>query len=83
MRDCDYVKIDSVNPLYLNIDKLDWYIEEKEEIKYLTLVSRDKNKYVLKEFMELWDNIKNIIKKRNNKPGELCERFHENQIQFR
>ena len=33
--------------------------------------------------MELWDKIKNIIKKRNNKPGELCERFHESQIQFR
>ena len=30
MKDSDYVKINSVNPLYLIIDKIDGYIEEKK-----------------------------------------------------
>ena len=32
MKDFDYVNIQSVNPLYLIIDKVDGYIEEKMEI---------------------------------------------------
>ena len=30
MKDSDYVKINSVIPLYLIIDKIDGYIEEKK-----------------------------------------------------
>ena len=44
MKDSDYVKINSVNPLYLIIDKVNGHIEEKNENKYLTLVSTDKTK---------------------------------------
>ena len=32
MKDFDYVNIQGVNPLYLIIDKVDGYIEEKMEI---------------------------------------------------
>ena len=42
MKDFEYVKINSVNPLYLIIDKVDGYIEEKNGNKYLTLVSTGK-----------------------------------------
>ena len=45
------------------IDKVDEYIEEKNGNKYLTLVSTDKNKEVLKKYVELWYKIKNLIKK--------------------
>ena len=44
MKDSDYVKINSVNPLYLIIDKVDGSIEEKNENKFLNLISTDKNK---------------------------------------
>ena len=44
MKDFDYVKINSVNPLDSIIDKLYGYIEEKNGNKYLTLVSTDKKK---------------------------------------
>ena len=47
MKDSDYVKINSVNPLYLIIDRMDGYIEEKNGNKYLILTSTDKNKEVL------------------------------------
>ena len=48
-----YVKINSVNPLQLIIDKVDGYIEEKNENKYVTLVSTDKNKEVLIKYRSL------------------------------
>ena len=47
MKDFDYVKINSVNPLYLIIGDVDGCIEEKNGNKYLNLVSTDKNKEVL------------------------------------
>ena len=38
------------------------YIEEKNRNKYLTFVSTDKNKKVLKKYTQLWDGIKYQIK---------------------
>ena len=61
MKDSDYVKINSVNPLYLIIDKVDGYIKEKNGNKYLTLVFTDKNKEVLIKYTDLWDKIKNLV----------------------
>ena len=63
MKDFDYVNINSVNPLYLIIDKVDGYIEEKKRNKYLTLVTTGKSKEVLIKCTELWNKIKNLIKK--------------------
>ena len=62
MKDSDYAKINSVNPLYLIIDKVDGSIEAKNGNKYLTLVSTNKNKEVLIKYKEIWDGIKNLIK---------------------
>ena len=48
MSDLDYVNIRSVNPLHFVIDEADGYIEKSNGNKYLTLVSNDKNKNILK-----------------------------------
>ena len=48
VKDSDYVKINSVNPLYLIINEVDGYFEEINENRYLILVSTYKNKEVLK-----------------------------------
>ena len=78
MKDCDYVKINSVNPLYLIIDEVDGCIEEKNGNKYLSLVFTDKNKEVLIKYTERWDKIKNLIKKINGgKAGEYEKHFME------
>ena len=58
MKNSDYVKINSVTPLHLIIDKVDGYIEcnsieEKNGNEYLTLVSTDKNKEVSIKHTEL------------------------------
>ena len=71
MKDSEYVKINSVNPLYLIINEVDGYIKEENGNTYLTLVFTDKNKEVLTKNTELWDGIKNEIKTINgSKPGE-------------
>ena len=54
MKDSDFVKINSVNPLYLIVDKVDGCIKEKNRNRYLTLVSTDKNKEVLIKYIELY-----------------------------
>ena len=75
MKDSDYVKINSVNPLYLIIDKIEGHFEEKNGNKYLILDSTDKNKKVLIKYKKLWDGIKNSIEKVNNKLGEYRKDF--------
>ena len=60
-----YENIYSVNPLYLIIGKVDRFIEEKNGSRYLVFNSADENKEVLKEYTELWDEIKNEIKTLN------------------
>ena len=47
----DYVKVNSVNPLYLIISELDGYIKEKNESKYLVFDSVNENNEVLKNIM--------------------------------
>ena len=55
MKDSDYVKIKSANPLYLIINKVNGHLEEKNENTYLILDFTDKNKEVLKKCTERWD----------------------------
>ena len=76
LKDSDYVKINSVNTLYLIIDKVDERFEEKKNgNKYLILDSTDRNKEVLIKYTELWDGIKNSVEKVNNKLGEYGKDF--------
>ena len=48
IKDSDYVKISTVNPLYIFIGEADEYIEEKNRNKHLIFASTDKKKEVLK-----------------------------------
>ena len=76
MKDSDYLKIKSVNPLYLIIGKVIGHIEEENESKYLVFDSTDENKKVLKKYAKLWDRIKNEIEARNGgKQGEYSKDF--------
>ena len=77
MKDSDYVKIDSVNPLYLIISEVDGYIEEKNWNKYIILDFTYKNKEVLIKYTKLWDGIKNLIGNVN------MEKISWKSIQFR
>ena len=58
--------INSVNLLYLLIDDLDGFIEEKEGSKYLDISLTHNNNDVLIKYAEVWSGIKDQIKKINN-----------------
>ena len=53
VKNLSYVKINSVNPLYLATDKINGHIKESSENKYLTLVPTDKSKDALKNMKKL------------------------------
>ena len=74
IKDSDYVKINSVNPLYLIIDETDGHLK-KNENKFLILDSTDKNKEQLTKYTKLWDGIKNSVEKVNNELGEYEKDF--------
>ena len=58
--------INSVNPLYLLINELHGFIEEKEGSKYLNISLTYNNNDVLVKYAEVWSGIKDQIKKINN-----------------
>ena len=59
--DCE--NIYSVNPLYLLINHASGYIEEENKNKYLIVGSADENKELLKRYNDVWNGVKNKIKK--------------------
>ena len=61
----DYENIYSVNPLYLQVNHANGYIEEKNGNKYLIFDSTDDNKELLKKYVDVWNGTKNEIKKIN------------------
>ena len=64
-------KINSVNPLYLLIYKIDGFIEEKGGNKYLNVALTYNNDEVLSKYREVLGRIKSSIEKiNNNKSGE-------------
>ena len=75
--DIKYLKnLDSADSVYLIFNNADGYIEESNENKYLIFASTDKNKEVLENCTELWDEIKYQIKMiRGNKPIEYGKDF--------
>ena len=50
-------------------------LKKRNGNKHLTLVYTDKNEEVLTKCIELWDGIKNLIDKINDKPGEYGKDF--------
>ena len=59
----DYENVYSVNPLYLIIAHASGYIEEKGVNKYLVFDSTDENKELLKKYNDVFNGIRNKIKK--------------------
>ena len=66
IKNLSYTTINSVNPLYLIINKINGYIEESTRKNYLTLVSTDEHKDALKNYEELWNKIRGIIRSVTN-----------------
>ena len=62
----DSNNISSVNPLYIGITRVNGYIEEKGMDKDLIFDSTDKNKELLKKYINVFNGIRDKIKEVNN-----------------
>ena len=60
------MNINSVNPLYLGITRVNGYIEEKDSNKYLVFDSTDKNKELLKKYKDVFNGIMSKIREIDN-----------------
>ena len=56
-------KINSVNHLYLMINRIDGFIEEKNGDKYLNIASTDRNSEVLKKYSEVGMELRSLLNK--------------------
>ena len=56
-----YVKTNSVNPLYLIINKVNGHIEKINGKKYLILVPTNESKEKNKKHEELWSKLRDLI----------------------
>ena len=65
--------VNSVNPLYLMINRIDGFIEEKDGDKYLNIADTDRNSEILKKYKDVWSGIRHCIEKINKDDSELKE----------
>ena len=72
--DCE--SANSVNLLCFIINKVNWFIEEKDGNSYVVIdYTDDENKEVLANYTRLWDEIKISIEKIDNKSGNYRKDF--------
>ena len=75
IKDSEYIKIDSVNTLYLIIAKVNGYFEEINKGKYLTLVPTNESKEKIKKYEELWSKIRYIIRPVTKNSDDYDEKY--------
>ena len=61
IEDSKYVKINSVSPLYLIISKINEYFKKINRNKFLTLISTNERKEIIKRYEELWSKMRYLI----------------------
>ena len=62
IKDSKNIKNNSVNPLYVIIDKVNGYFEEINGKKYLTLVYAKESQEKIKRHEELWSKIRYLVR---------------------
>ena len=75
IKDSKYVKIHSVNPLYLIFRNVNGYFEEINKGKYLMLDPTNKSKEKIKKYEEQWSKIRNLISSINKNSDDYDEKY--------
>ena len=75
VKDLSYVKVNSVNSLYLIINKINRYIEKSNETKYLTVVLTNESIGILKTCEELCNKIRYLIRSITNDSDNYDEKY--------
>ena len=74
------MNINSVNPLYLGITRVNGYIEEKGMDKYLVFDSTDENKELLKKYNDVFNGIRDKIKEINSNDCDYEKDYTKNKF---
>ena len=82
IKDLKCVKINSANPLYLTINKVNRYFEEINENKYLTLVPTNESKQKIKKYEELWSRIRDLIRSITKNSDDYDEKYMKNKFNY-
>ena len=75
IKDSRYIKINSVNPLYLIFSKVNGYFEEINGNKYLTLVPTNESKEKIKKYEELWSKIRDLIRSMTKNSDDYDKKY--------
>ena len=75
IKDSKYVKLYSVNPLYLIFNKVNGYFEEINGNKYLTLVPTNESKVKTKKYEELCSKIRDLIRPITKNSCDYYEKY--------
>ena len=75
IKDSKFLKINSVNPLYLIFNKANGYFEKIKESKYLMLVPSNESKEKIKKYEELWSKVRNLIRSITKKLDGYDEKY--------
>ena len=75
IKDHKYLKINSVNPLYLFCSKVNGYFEEINKNKYLMLLSANESKEKIKKYEELWSKIRDLIRLITRNSDDYNEKY--------
>ena len=75
IKNSKYVKIKCVNPLYLIFIKANWYLEEINGNKYLTLVPNNESKEKFKKYEELMIKIKYLIRSMTKNSDDYDQKY--------
>ena len=79
IKDLKYIKISSINHLYVIFNKINGYFEEINGNKYLTLVPTNACKEKNKKCEEMWSKIRDLIRS-ITKNSDDNDKKNENQI---
>ena len=75
IKDSKFLKINSVNPLYLIFNKVNGYFEKIKESKYLMLVPSNESKEKIKKYEELWSKVRDLIRSITKKLDGYDEKY--------
>ena len=75
IKDLKYVKTDSINAIYLTLNKVNGYFEEINGNKYLTLVPANESNEKIKRYEELWSKIRDLIRSVTENSDDYDEKY--------
>ena len=83
VKDLSCAKVNNLNPLYLNIDKTNGYIEESNGNKSFMPVPTNENKEIMKKiYQELWSNIRDFIRSNTDNSNDYDEKYMKIKFNF-